>query len=143
MDKSIIILVPLLLPGQLGQQSPGCVSGIAPSGQSGHPHTILSTILSHDEDLFFFSIKVERETKIILLFISCAITTNNHYFTTEFLPGQLGQQFPGWVSGMAPSGHSGQPHTISSHDEDLFFFSVKVEQENKDYFPFYKLYYHY
>ena len=31
------------------------------------------------------------------------------------LPGQLGQQSPGFVAGMAPSGHNGQPQAILAH----------------------------
>merc|ERR1719309_1947523 len=46
-----------------------------------------------------------------------------------FLSGQLGQQSPGWVSGIAPSSHKGHPQTISSQDADLFFLSGQLGQQ--------------
>lgn len=47
----------------------------------------------------------------------------------DHFAGQLGQQSPGLVSGIAPSSHKGHPQTISPHDGDLFFLAGQLGQQ--------------
>ena len=50
------------IPGQLGQQSPGLVTGIAPSGQLGQPQAILAHGLAADKERIHGAYKNQQFT---------------------------------------------------------------------------------
>ncbi|WAR28061.1 GCP3-like protein [Mya arenaria] len=88
--------------GQLGQQSPGLVSGMAPP-QSGQPQCIWS----HSSG------QLGQQSPGLVSGMAPPQSGQPQCIWSHS-SGQLGQQSPGLVSGMAPP-QSGQPHCIWSH----------------------------
>jgi len=101
------------------QQSPGRVSGTAPSGQRGHSHSIWS-------QGFFFSGQLGQQSPgRVSGTAPSGQRGHSHSIWSQgfFFSGQLGQQSPGFVLGRAPSGQRGQPHSTLSQG---FFISIVI-----------------